>query len=126
MADVIKVSDDDLRGLFRTDDAIGALAQLVALNPRAMVLLTCGAAGAELHAAGQRFRQGCPRIAIADTVGAGDASISGLLYSLMSRPQVDGAVHLRFAVAAGSAACLQPGASAPTVAAVESVLTRMD
>lgn len=126
MSDVIKVSDDDLRGLFRTDDAVGALAQLVALNPQAMVLLTCGAAGAELHAGGQSFRQACPRIEIADTVGAGDASISGLLYSLMSRPQVDGAAHLRFAVAAGSAACLQPGASAPTLKSVEAVLAKMN
>ena len=125
MADVIKVSDEDLRGLFRTGDMDRALAQLIALNPQAIILLTLGAGGAELHAAGTSFRQASPRTRIADTVGAGDASVGGLLYSLMSRPQGNGAMHLRYAVAAGTAACLQSGATPPTLASVNEVLAGM-
>lgn len=126
LADVIKVSDEDLGGLFRTRDLDGALAQLKALNPRAVVMLTRGAEGAELHAEGQRLRQASPPVEIADTVGAGDASIGGLLHSLMHRPDAGWPVHLRRAVAAGTAACLQPGATPPALAAVEKVLAKMD
>ena len=126
LADVIKVSDEDLRGLFRTRDADNALAQLKALNPQAIILLTLGAGGAELHAPGQCLRQACPRVEIADTVGAGDATVGGLLYSLMNHPDADGSTHLRYAVATGSAACLRSGATPPALAAVEEVIAKMD
>lgn len=125
LADVIKVSDEDLRGLFRTLDAQSALAQLKALNPQAVVLLTLGSEGAELHAGGRRLRQACPPVEIVDTVGAGDASLGGLLCSLMERPGADWSTHLRHAIAAGTAACLQPGATPPARSAVEEVLAKM-
>jgi fructokinase len=126
LADVIKVSDEDLRGLFRNRDPDSALAQLNALNPQAVILLTLGAEGADLHAHGKRLHQASPPVEIVDSVGAGDASIGGLLYSLMHRPDAGWSAHLRSAVAAGTAACLQSGATPPTLAAVESVLTKMD
>jgi len=122
---VIKVSDEDLRGLFRTPDQADALARLITLNPQAAVMLTLGADGAQLHAGKQLLRQASPRVEIADTVGAGDASIGGLLFSLMNHPGADWSTHLRFAVAAGTAACLQAGATPPTLAAVEGVLAKM-
>jgi fructokinase len=126
LADMIKVSDEDLRGLFRTQNPQSALAQLKALNPQAAILLTLGAEGAELHAHGKRLRQASPPVEIADSVGAGDASIGGLLYSLMNRPDAGWPAHLRRAVAAGTAACLQPGAAPPALAAVEEVLAKMN
>ncbi|MFX8094667.1 hypothetical protein ABTK72_20570, partial [Acinetobacter baumannii] len=43
LADVIKVSDDDLRGLFRLPDYHSGLAQIAAWNPSAWLLLTRGA-----------------------------------------------------------------------------------
>src|ERR1700744_4755965 len=42
LADLIKVSDEDLSRLFKTDDEAGALAQLRAMNPAATVLVTRG------------------------------------------------------------------------------------
>jgi fructokinase len=125
IADVIKVSDEDLRGLFRTGDPDKALSQLKALNAQAIVMLTRGADAAELHADGQCLRQACPRVEVADTVGAGDASVGGLLFSLMTHPAADRSEHLRWAVAAGTAACMQAGATPPTLAAVEGVLAKM-
>ena len=126
LADVIKVSDEDLGGLFRTRDLDGALAQLKALNPQAIVLLTRGADGAQLHANGKCLHQASPRIEISDTVGAGDASVGGLLWSFMNHQDADHAVHLRYAVAAGSAACMQSGAAPPPLTTVEAVLAEMD
>jgi fructokinase len=125
LADVIKVSDEDLRGLFRTDDRNQALSQLQLLSPGAAILVTLGAQGAELHAQGQIWRQASAHVKIADTVGAGDASIGGFLFSLMSHPTSDSRTHLRWAVAAGSAACLQSGAAPPTLPAIQSVLAGM-
>ncbi|HZZ10896.1 MAG TPA: carbohydrate kinase, partial [Paraburkholderia sp.] len=42
LADLIKVSDEDLRMLFSTDDEADALARLRAMNPTATVLVTRG------------------------------------------------------------------------------------
>lgn len=126
MADVIKVSDEDLQGLFRTHDEDAALARLKELNAQAVVLLTRGAAGAQLHAGGRCLQQASAPVPIADSVGAGDASIGGLLFSVMSHPAADWTTHLRWAVAAGTAACLHAGAAPPTLAAVTAVLERLD
>jgi fructokinase len=125
MSDVIKVSDEDLRGLFRTGDLDQALRELRIMNPQAAILLTRGEHGAELHVQGRCLRENSPRIAIVDTVGAGDASVGGLLYSLMSHPQAEWSAHLRHAVAAGTAACLVAGASPPSLASLERVMAGM-
>ncbi|HEX7810412.1 MAG TPA: carbohydrate kinase [Burkholderiales bacterium] len=124
-ADVIKVSDEDLRGLFRTDDAAEGFAGLRELNPGAPILLTRGAEGAELHAGSKVLRQAPPAINVVDTVGAGDASVGGLLYSLMTRPDAGWGEHLKFAVATGTAACLHAGAVPPTLSSVTGLLRKM-
>jgi len=125
-ADVIKVSDEDLVGLFRTADPGRGLASLRAINPTVPILLTRGADGAELHLPDSRLAQQPPVIEVVDTVGAGDASIGGFLYSLMSAPGSGWAEHLRFSVATSAAACLQAGAAPPPLALVERVLATME
>lgn len=122
LADVIKVSDEDLLGLFRCDDADAAFAALRKLNPAATYLYTLGARGARLYQGEIAWQASAPQIEVVDSVGAGDASIGALLYSLMARPSSDGGAHLRFAVAAGAAACTAAGATPPELAAVERLL----
>jgi fructokinase len=124
-ADVIKVSDEDLVGLFRTQYPAEGFARLRAINAAAPILLTRGSEGAELHLADSVFTQRPPPIEVVDTVGAGDASIGGLLYSLISEPAASWVEHLRFSVATGAAACLQAGATPPPIALVEQVLAAM-
>ncbi|AQR69044.1 carbohydrate kinase [Janthinobacterium sp. LM6] len=124
LADVIKVSDEDLAGLFRHDDIDGAFAMLRSWNPQATYLYTRGAQGAALYRGEHTWQAAPPVIEVVDSVGAGDASIGGLLYSLMYRPEVDGGEHLRFAVAAGAGACLAAGGSPPSVELVESLAAR--
>jgi fructokinase len=123
LADLIKVSDEDLRQLFQTDDEADALAQLRALNPASMVLVTRGAGTATLLAGGETFEARPPRVEVADTVGAGDASIGGFLFSLMQSPQRGYAEHLAFALAAGAAACRHAGAHSPSLDEVVALLT---
>ncbi|CDG83626.1 carbohydrate kinase family protein [Janthinobacterium agaricidamnosum] len=119
LADVVKVSDEDLQGLFRHDDIEASFELLRSWNPQATYLYTRGAAGAALYRGDRMWMAAPPEIDVIDSVGAGDASIGGLLYSLMYRPQHDGGQHLRFAVAAGAGACLGAGASPPALELVE-------
>lgn len=125
LADVIKVSDEDLAGLFRTDDIETAFATLRSWNRSASYLYTRGAQGASLHLGDTVWRQPAPRIDVVDTVGAGDASMAGLAYSMLRRKEVLLQQHLQFAVAAGAAACLSAGATPPTLEVIEGLLATM-
>jgi fructokinase len=122
LADVIKVSDEDLRGLFRSDDVEAALASLRKMNPAARVLYTHGEHGAQLLDGEGAWHASALPVRVVDTVGAGDASIGALLYSFMTWPERDGGAHLRFAVAAGAAACMSPGATPPSLSCVQALL----
>ncbi len=124
-ADVIKVSDEDLIGLFRTERPAEGLARLRAINPSVPILLTRGSEGAELHLPGIVLTQRPPPIEVVDTVGAGDASIGGLLFSVMAEPTAGWATHLRFSVATGAAGWLRAGATPPSLALVDQVLSAM-
>ncbi|WP_371765600.1 carbohydrate kinase [Massilia sp.] len=119
LADVIKVSDEDLHGLFRCADAEHAFGLLRSMNPEAIYLYTQGAKGAWLYKGQDAWQAPAPAVEVVDTVGAGDASIGALIHSLSSSPSRDGGEHLRFAVAAGAAACMKTGASPPLVEEVE-------
>ncbi|ALK99351.1 sugar kinase [Massilia sp. WF1] len=118
LADVIKVSDDDLRGLFPKLELDQALQRVRAFNPAAYCLLTRGGEGASLYHGAQRCDARAPRVEVVDTVGAGDASVAGLLHSLARHPGRPLLSHLHAALAAGSAACLQAGATPPPPAAM--------
>ncbi|WP_296945583.1 carbohydrate kinase [uncultured Massilia sp.] len=126
LADVVKVSEEDLIGLLRTDDADAAFATLRAWNPDACYLYTRGAQGASLHWQGAAWQVAAPRIDPVDTVGAGDASIAALAWSMLHAPARDGLAHLRFAVAAGAAACLAAGATPPSLAAIAALMDDME
>lgn len=130
LADVIKVSDEDLCGLFRTEDQTAALATLRSFNPDAAILLTLGAQGATMLVGERKWHVTPPAIQIVDTVGAGDAGIAGLIYALIQESQaaptpyaeINWLHHLRFSVACGSAACLTIGAKPPQLARAVSLL----
>jgi fructokinase len=123
LADVVKVSDEDLRGLFRHDDTGAAFAALRTMNPAATYLFTRGGEGAHLVRPDGAWSAAAPHVDVMDTVGAGDASIGALLYSLMTWPERAGGSHLRVAVAAGTAACKVAGAQPP---ALDDVLALAD
>jgi len=121
LADVIKVSEEDLAGLFRSDDAEASFATLRSWNPQASYLYTKGARGASLHTPQGEWTLAAPRIAVIDSVGAGDASIAALAYSMLRHPERQALDHLGFAVAAGAAACMAAGASPPSLKEIASL-----
>ena len=126
IARVIKLSDEDLAGLLPGIDPALALARLRTSNPQAWWLYTEGAKGATLLTPQGRWQASPPSITRVDTVGAGDASIGGLVASLIRWPDRDPAAHLGFAVAAGSAACQSAGATPPGLAATQALFDRVD
>jgi ribokinase len=74
----------------------------------ATVVVTLGAAGAVAVDGGERIAQAAPAVAVADTVGAGDALIGALAAALDRGASLREA--LRDGVAAGALACTREGA----------------
>lgn len=126
LADVIKVSDDDLRGLFPGLALDDAMTRLRALNPHALYLLTRGGGVAYLSRGDAACMARAPAVEVADTVGAGDAAVAGLLHSLMRHPERTLRAHLHAALAAGSAACLRHGATPPDPQAVSRLFDQLE
>ncbi|MBN3832532.1 carbohydrate kinase [Burkholderia sp. Ac-20344] len=115
LADYIKVSDEDLAGLFPELDEAAAFAQIRAWAPNAAVLLTRGASGMELFDGDASTFQPAFPATVVDTVGCGDASIGAWMSSLLMRPDAPAADHLRFAAACAAVVASHAGAYAPTV-----------
>lgn len=97
---------------------LGGPARLRALAGQAPVVTTLGERGARLN--GARFAS--PPVLAVDTTGAGDAFCAALAVRLAEGAVMEDAI--RFAVAAGSAACTRRGSSVsmPDRAEVEALL----
>ncbi|WP_322028276.1 carbohydrate kinase [Burkholderia sp. BCC1981] len=118
----IKVSDEDLAGLFPEFDEAAALAQIRAWAPQAAVLVTRGAAGMELFAGDETLVQPGFKVTVADTVGCGDACVGSWMASLLTRPDAPATEHLRFAAACAALVASHAGAYAPTAAEVHALI----
>jgi len=125
LADVIKVSDEDLRGLFRSRDHHVGLGQIGAWNPQAWVLVTRGPGPATLYRGMQEWQALPPAVRVEDTVGAGDATVAGFVHSLMTDPEAPAQRHLAWALATGAGACTAAGASPPSTALVATLAAQV-
>ncbi len=128
-ADLVKVSDEDLDLLYPGVDVAELAENLLKLGP-ALVIVTKGGEGAE--AFGQMGRVSVPgaRVAIADTVGAGDTFHAALVTGLAERDFRSGALLreadsddvaelLKFAIRASAITCSRRGADLPRRADVD-------
>jgi fructokinase len=122
VASFIKVSDEDLSALFPALDREAAVRELRAMAPRAEILLTLGAQGMVLLQGGRERRQPAFPVAVADTVGAGDATMGGWMASKLLEPEAPPEVHLAYAAATAALVCGRCGAYAPTRQEVAAVL----
>lgn len=129
-AHVIKVSDDDLVTLgFEQADPMEAARALLAQTPAQWLALTLGPRGAVLLGRdGQAWHaQEQVPVTVADTVGAGDCFLAGMLVALLERPAMQAATCadelrleaadvqdlLRRAVASASLCIMQTGCVPP-------------
>lgn len=127
VAHIVKCSDEDLAFLYPDRSVDDVIAQWLALGPE-LVVVTLGSEGAAgATRAGVQVRRKSVPITLADTIGAGDAFMSGLLASLstravrtaddlarMSREQLEDVVD--DAVLTAALTCERSGADQPTAA----------
>ncbi len=120
-ADVVKVSDDDLRFLGPDDPMDATIDRLLELGAR-LVLHTHGADDVEIRTASGRASVPVPRVDVVDTVGAGDAFGGGFLATWVGagRTRDDLASidlvcdSVQVAVRVAALTCARPGADPPT------------
>lgn len=91
LADVVKVSDEDLGWLFPDEEAADVAARWLGRGP-ALVVVTLGSAGALAVTRSGRVAAPPVKVTVADTVGAGDSFMSGLIDGLWSHGLL-GAAH---------------------------------
>ncbi len=81
MADIVKLSDEDLRWLFGRGETSDLAREVLAMGAR-VVCVTEGAAGARALTPEAEVRVAARPVAVADTVGAGDTFNAGVLAAL--------------------------------------------
>lgn len=85
LSDIVKVSDEDLRWL-DPDSSPNALARQWLESGPALVVVTRGREGASAFTSdARRIDVTAPHVAVADTVGAGDSFMAGLIDGLWSQ-----------------------------------------
>jgi fructokinase len=122
--DLVKVSDEDLATLHPGEDPAAVAERWVALGP-AVVVVTLGPEGALARGVAGDVAVPGRRVAVVDTVGAGDAFTSGLLASLHRSGHLDRSALRRLdsqallaamdvAVEVSAITCTREGADPPT------------
>lgn len=81
LADVVKVSDEDVAWLVPGADPVAVAREWLALGP-AVVVVTFGGEGALAVTAAGEQRVAAPRVSVVDTVGAGDSFMGALIDGL--------------------------------------------
>lgn len=123
LANIIKLSDEDLRQIYPNLSEAQAINALRGMNAEAEILFTCGVRGMVLFAVDQRLEQAAIAVQVADTVGAGDASMAGWLASQLLGIREPEA-RLAFSAACASVSCTHPGAYAPSRIEVQDLLIK--
>ncbi|MDQ0124943.1 fructokinase [Pseudomonas lini] len=121
LADMIKLSDEDLRHIYPGLTEHQAMDELRALNSQAQILFTRGEHGMILHTPDSQLEQPAIAVKVEDTVGAGDACMAGWLAAELLGI-ADLRERLRFSAACASISCCHAGAYAPALADVEGLL----
>jgi len=119
-ADWLKASDEDLRVLgwaTPTLDDAPALVQALRSQcaPQAThIALTFGAQGAYLHVGDSGMAMAAPRVAVLDTVGAGDTFWGNCVAHWALQPEADLQTTLRLAMQAAAINCQRNACQPPT------------
>jgi fructokinase len=123
IADLVKVSDEDLDMLFPGDEIASAVARWHSRGVQ-LVVVTRGAAGAVVSLRGEVFEAAGRPVEVVDTVGAGDTFQAALLCGLdeldratragvAALPLPDCRRIVDFAMAAAAVTCQRRGADLP-------------
>ncbi|MEE6281303.1 carbohydrate kinase family protein [Georgenia sp. MJ170] len=92
LADVVKVSDEDIAWLAPDTGVLDVARDWLALGPAVVVVTRGGDGATALTATGHEVTVAAPRVTVADTVGAGDSFMAGIIDGL-SRAGLVGAAQ---------------------------------
>jgi fructokinase len=123
LASHIKVSDEDLEGLFPGLAQRHALAALRALAPDAEILYTRGADGLSLFQGDRVLDAPARRVDVVDTVGCGDASMAAWITGLLLHPEMPAPRQLARIAAVAATAAMHAGPYAPTAQEVDLLMS---
>ena len=123
LADIVKLSDEDVAWMTGKDDARAAAKKLLKQGAK-IVIVTRGAKGVEAFTARDHLVRPARKVKVVDTVGAGDTFTAGLLAALrsaklLSKPKIAAldaeqlSAALDFAARAAAVTCSRPGADPP-------------
>jgi len=137
LANIIKLSDEDLAFIFENMDEHSAIKALKEINSSAHILLTKGKDGACWYTPDNKvFSQENYEVKVVDTIGSGD-TFSGSILAYLSKAGVFGDVDenpkfditeqiiknaLKYACYSASLNCAKPGCNPPTAKEVEEIL----
>ncbi|MCL3862575.1 carbohydrate kinase [Actinotalea sp. K2] len=91
LADVVKVSDEDLAWLEPGSDPLEVARTWVGAGPSVVIVTRGGDGATALTSRGLEVDVAAPRVQVADTVGAGDSFMGGLIDGLWSAGLLGGA-----------------------------------
>ncbi|WP_407917509.1 carbohydrate kinase family protein [Kitasatospora sp. NE20-6] len=122
LADVLRLSADDVGHLF-PGEPVEAVVDRFHADGVPLVVVTLGPGGALASLNGERITVAARRVAVVDTVGAGDAFTAGLLHHLGGLGRLGGrpdrltpaevAEACRYAVRVAALTCAAPGPNPP-------------
>jgi fructokinase len=126
LADVVKISDADLAGLWPNVGVDTQAAALFASGP-ALLCVTRGGDGVTVYHGGERFDVPANQVDVVDTIGAGDTFNAALLHHLvgvgadtreavLALPAEGVREAVAFAVRAAAVTCTRAGANPPWAA----------
>lgn len=125
LADIVFAGDEEAALIVDGASPAELATALAALGPE-HAIVKLGERGATAFAAGQLVHRDAVAVDVIDTVGAGDAFVSGYLTELMQGESLE--TRLATAVACGAFACLRAGdwESMPTRTQIDSLLAEGD
>ena len=122
LATVVKASEEDLEWLYPDRAPAGSAAEWAGWGPQ-LVVVTRGSAGAEAWVGREHFAVSAPKVAVVDTIGAGDSFMAALLAIMRAdgaqgahapRTTSDGArTWVEYACRAAAITCSRKGADPP-------------
>lgn len=112
LADIVKASDEDVAWLYPDEAVDAVLARWAALGPR-LVVVTRGGEGADALTSDGPLHVDVPPTTVADTIGAGDSFMAGLLAHVLRSGFDDTAAALSFAARCAAITVSRPGANPP-------------
>ena len=133
LADIMKVSEEELVLLTGTDDVAAGSDRLRALGPQ-VVIVTLGPGGAYVNTGAVRLHSAAYDVQVADTTGSGDAFLGSLLWQVAESEtfcgawdESEGAWALDLSNAAGSLTATAGGAipAMPDKAAIADCMARL-